>query len=258
MIPLALMLAAGLALADGPTTQPGNASDSAPAADNAPPASDNAPPASENAPAPDRARRGGRMGRWFNGFRGRNANNGERPLAELQRTDAPSDEEWEQVGKFSQDNFPNRWKMFERVRDNRGDDSPVVAQLKLRMANRYRALMKAQTDAPGVYETALEQGKLEDQAWGIAQQLQADPGNADLTQQLHDAVMQLEKTSLEERRRRLDMAKQALDAEEDTYNEDSKNIDQIVEARMNRLTGAGANFERLVPATNKATTAPSD
>jgi len=257
MIPLALMLAAGLVLADGPTTQPDNASDSAPAADNA-------PPANGNAPAPNRPRRaGGMMGRLLDGFRGgpggRFGNNGERPLAELQRTDPPTDDEWEQISKFSQENFPNRWKMFERVRDNRGEDAPVVAALKLRIANRYRALMKAQTDTPGVYETALEQGKLEDNAWGIAQQLQADPDNQDLKRQLRDTVTQLVKASLDERRRRLDMAKDALDAEEDAYDKDTKRIDEIVEFRMDRLAGNGANFDRLVPpTTNRSTTAPSN
>lgn len=178
------------------------------------------------------------------------------PPADMLREDAPTADEWKEITAFSQENFPNRWKMFERVRDARGEDSPLIAAIKLHLANRYRTLKHAEKDMPNVYDAALQQGKLEDNAWGIAQQLQQDPGNTDLRGQLHDAVATLVKSALDERARRLKIAHDALDAEQEAFNRDSAGIDDLIERRTTRMTAAGADFDRTLPAPGPAA-APS-
>ena len=257
-ITAAAALAATALAADAPATQPDSANPTVvPSADaSAAPADGN--DNSGRAAAPDSGGRPRRSQRFMEGFRGlRNGPGGlgaggfggpggfgfGGPMLDLSNEPALTDDEWQKISDFSQDNFPNRWKLYQRVRDLRGEDAPIVKGIKMRFAMRYRSLMKSQSD-DSVYQAALSLGKLEDNAWGLSQRMSAEPNNVQLRQQLHDAVADLVKSQLAERGRRLQTARDALAFEQARFESDTQNIDRLIDGRTERLANAAGDINQ--------------
>jgi hypothetical protein len=256
-----LLAVAAVAVADTPTDQP----DVIPGDDNG---GDRAAQSDGNN-GPGGNRPGQRFRRFMDGMRG--MRNGQGPgmgsgngglMGESMQDGPASDEEWKQISTFCAENFPNRWKLFERVRDARGDDAPLVQSIKQRFTVRYRQLMRAQMQPDDtLYQAALDQGKLEDSCWGFSQQLQTNPDDAHLQQQLHDAVATLVKNQMAERERRLKAAKEALDDAQASYDNDNQRINELINMRVERLSRTSGDVNSLLPATapdSAPTTAPAD
>ncbi|MGN6727342.1 MAG: hypothetical protein ACTHLZ_15585 [Tepidisphaeraceae bacterium] len=149
--------------------------------------------------------------------------------------EAPTPQEWKQIAAFSQQNFPNRWKMFVRIQNKKGDDSEVVKAIKLKFAIRYRGLQTAKSEMPDVYQAALDQGQLEDAAWGSLLRVKQDPDNQALQGELHDNVQKLVNAILQERANRLQRLQDVLDQEQQSLDRQRANLDEVVDRQVRRL-----------------------
>lgn len=149
---------------------------------------------------------------------------------------APDDEEWQRITEFAQENFPNRWARFKEVQTSR-PDSQVVQRLKERIVARYRTLKRIESDIPDVYAAALNQGKLEDDAWGASIAARRDRTDVKLQAAMRDKVAALVKDVLNERQKRIDALQQAIKAQQDDLDRDKQDVDAIIEQQMKSLTG---------------------
>ena len=169
-------------------------------------------------------------------FRARNAGwreavNGVDPSSQQ----APSAEEWQKIAAFSQENFPNRWNVFEKIEKSRGDDSDVVKAIKMKIALKYRGLMKAQDDMPDVYSAALQQNKLEDDAWGTLLQVRRDPNNDALRAELREKVGVLVNAILQERADRLELLQTVVEQQQQQLDDARQNTDRLIDRQMSHL-----------------------
>lgn len=156
------------------------------------------------------------------------------------------DEEWQEIVTFAKQNFPNRWAQFEAVQNQRGSDAPVVASLKERMTTRYRTLQKLQNQMPGLYDAAVRQGRLEDDAWAATVRARRNPKDAGLAKALREKVGALVKDVLQERQDRIEAIRQTLQDEQDRLDADQKGVDKLIDKQIIRLTG-DRPFESELP-----------
>ncbi|MBC7784619.1 MAG: hypothetical protein H7144_12345 [Burkholderiales bacterium] len=157
-----------------------------------------------------------------------------RPEAPPARQDPPSDAEWEEVAKFAQENLPNRWKMYEEVVQAKRPNA--IEAIKLRMANRYRALQRTRGDNPGVYRALLEQAKLEDDVWAAVRDLRANPGDTGMRESVREKIKALVRANLDERTRRIENMKAALEREEGRLIDDREHEEQLIDTQMEQMT----------------------
>ena len=156
------------------------------------------------------------------------------------------DEEWQEIVTFAKQNFPNRWAQFEAVQNQRGSDAPVVASLKERMTTRYRTLQKLQNQMPSLYDAAVRQGRLEDDAWAATVRARRNPKDAVLAKALREKVGALVKDVLQERQDRIEAIRQTLQDEQDRLDADQKGVDKLIDKQITRLTG-DRPFESELP-----------
>ncbi|MDB5327421.1 MAG: hypothetical protein JWM57_2990 [Phycisphaerales bacterium] len=150
----------------------------------------------------------------------------------------PADEEeWQEIVTFAKQNFPNRWAQFEAVQNQRGPDSPTVVGLKERMTTRYRTLQKLQNQMPSLYDAAVRQGRLEDDAWAATVRARRNPKDASLAKTLREKVGALVKDVLQERQDRIEAIRQTLQDEQDRLDADQKGVDKLIDRQITRLTG---------------------
>lgn len=224
---LLAVVTAGVALAQTPATQPSPAGYVSADAKRA------AAPATRPAPPVRASPYGGRIFRLSDilGPALRTFRDGAEPAE-------PADaDEWQDIATFAKQNFPNRWAQFENVQNQRGADSPVVVSLKERMTARYRTLQRLQSQMPGLYEAAVRQGRLEDDAWAATVAARRKPKDAALNKALREKVGALVKDVLQERQDRIDALKQTLQDEQDRLEADQKGVDALIDRQIARLTG---------------------
>lgn len=150
----------------------------------------------------------------------------------------PADaEEWEEISTFARQNFPNRWAQFEAVVKLRGADAPIVDNLKERMTSRYRTLQRVQQTMPALYDAAVRQGKLEDDAWAASVEARKRPKDSAVQKKLREKIAALVKDVLQERQDRIDALKTMLQDEQDRLENDQKNVDSLIEKQIARITG---------------------
>jgi hypothetical protein len=151
---------------------------------------------------------------------------------------APADaEEWEEIAIFARQNFPNRWAQFEAVQKQRGEDSQVVQNLKERMTARYRTLQRVQQTMPNLYDAAVRQGKLEDDAWAASVEARRKPKDQAVQKKLREKIGALVKDVLQERQDRIDGLKTMLQDEQERLENDQKNLDGLIDRQIARITG---------------------
>lgn len=157
------------------------------------------------------------------------------PASAPVRQDPPTDDEWKQIAAFAQENLPNRMKMFNDVVAARGEDAPVVKNIKQRLAVRYRSLQRTQSASPRFYQQAIDQVRLEDDVWGAVRAYKADPQNESLRSEVRTKVQTLVQSLLEERSVRVERMKQFLEVEEAQLAESRENIDSVVDNQMKMM-----------------------
>jgi hypothetical protein len=162
-------------------------------------------------------------------------------LVGLERPDdrtGPADaEEWDEISQFAARNFPNRWKAFENVRAQRGANSEVIDRLRSRITARYRLLMRVQREMNVLYDVALEQARVEDDAWAAIVAARQQPANAELRQAMREKVGTLVKNLLRERQDRLEALRQTVKAEQDRLDRDRDDVERLIDRQIERLTG---------------------
>ena len=144
--------------------------------------------------------------------------------------------------------------MFERVRQARGDEAPLVRSLKIAIATRYRTLKSAQTDLPGFTKPRWSKASWKITPGASPSSCRKDPDNTDLQSQLHDAVATLVKKVLDTQAERINKMRDALDAEQKQYDENSKNVEEVVDRKVNRMTAESVAFNHAVDRAQSSTT----
>ena len=147
----------------------------------------------------------------------------------------PDDDEWQRITDFAVENFPNRWKRFTEIQTNR-PDAQALPRLKDRIVARYRTLKRIETEMPDLYAAALNQGKLEDDAWGASVAARQHPKDTKLQATMREKVAALVKDVLNERQKRVDALQQAVKAQQEDLDHDKQDVDNLIDLQMNRLT----------------------
>lgn len=165
--------------------------------------------------------------------------NGERPWG-FRRGDV-SPEEWQVISEFMQENFPNRWAVYQQVSSTPGREM-LARELRRRIAIRYRQLERIRQDNESLYDVTLQQAKAEDQVWGTVRawrelsEKASDSERTSVLEKLQSEVRALLERNFKERETRLNNIRQALEREQKQLDEDRQRIDDMVEARVQTLT----------------------
>lgn len=150
----------------------------------------------------------------------------------------PADaDEWEDIARFAAENFPNRWKLYKELEAKRGEDNPLIDSLRNRITARYRLLMRVQRQLPDLFDAAVEQGRMEDDAWAATVAARREPKNTALNAKMREKVSDLVKNLLQERQQRLDALKQTVTAEQERLDADRDDVDHLVDRQISRLSG---------------------
>lgn len=164
---------------------------------------------------------------------------GERPWG-FRRGDV-SPEEWQVISEFMQENFPNRWAVYQQVSSTPGREM-LARELRRRIVGRYRQLERIRNDNESLYNITIEQAKAEDRVWGTVRtwrelsEKNADSERASVLEKLRSEVRVLLERNFKERETRLNNIRQALEREQKQLEEDRQRIDDIVESRVKTLT----------------------
>ncbi|MGC4030460.1 MAG: hypothetical protein QM754_01755 [Tepidisphaeraceae bacterium] len=156
----------------------------------------------------------------------------------------PNQDEWQVVVEFAKENFPNRFKLFEELQASRGEDNQLVQTLRSRFFGRYRLLMRIQDRMRDLYDSAIKQGKLEDEAWGAVMAYRKKRNDPKLDAAMREKVSALVKNLLEERSDRLKRLQDAITEEQKQLEADQGNVDELVDRQIRVLSGDDPNFGR--------------
>src|SRR5690606_15968834 len=134
---------------------------------------------------------------------------------------------------FFQEYSPRRWAAYESL--------PETQQGRIRtvMIRRYSHLERIREHSPDdVYEMVLRRVELEDEAWGLGQDIReaVNPAARDaLRAELQEVVQLMVEEQFLERERRIERLKKALANEEKRLEEDRQNVDALVQRQMERI-----------------------
>ncbi len=163
-----------------------------------------------------------------------------------------SDEDWQDISAFMQENFPKRWDVYVTLSKKPGRET-LARDMKYRIANRYRRLMFMQQTNPNLYDVALQQARIEDEIWGAVREWQQASDSHDTSaretahQLLRDKVKQVLLKSFEERRTRLEALRQAVEHEQKQLAGDVESLDALITARVDHLTSENPFREPVGP-----------
>lgn len=164
---------------------------------------------------------------------------GERPWGFRRGEISP--EEWQVISEFMQENFPNRWAVYQQVSSTPGREM-LARELRRRIAIRYRQLERIRQDNESLYDATLQQAKAEDQVWGTVRtwreltEKTSDSERTSVLEKLRSEVRAMLERNFKERETRLNNIRQALEREQKQLDEDRQRIDEIVDARVKTLT----------------------
>lgn len=156
----------------------------------------------------------------------------------FERRDEETD--WSEVERFLETNSPNRWAAFKNL-------APEQQQrLRRFILPRIRVLLR---DDDEFMELRKQQIRIEDQMFGLVQQIRSADQPDPLKEQLRETVRQLVELRMKERELRIARLRMAVQEETQRLQQDQQNMEQIVEQRMReQLAGEG---NALVPEPRK-------
>lgn len=185
------------------------------------------PPAGED---PDGSRPTRQFDRW----------GGDRPWG-FRRRGEISAEEWEMVSQFMQENFPNRWAVYQNVVSMPGREV-LGREMKIRIVSRHRHLERVRRDNESLYNVVLDQARAEDAVWGTVRAWReltegsSEAERASTLEKLREEVRAMTLKTFDEREARLNSIRESLAREEKELAADRKRVDKLVEARVQTLT----------------------
>ena len=151
--------------------------------------------------------------------------------------DMPTDQQWEEVSAFMAEHSQRRWTSIQSLADDR-------APLRRRVWGRYLAMQQMRKDNPRLYETRLQQLRLEDKVFGLVEdyRLSSSVDERDkLRAQIRQSVAAWIGKGLDERQQRLDRLEQMIQQERDRLQDDRKRADAMVDERMEKVLVQGAD-----------------
>lgn len=160
----------------------------------------------------------------------------------------PDEEEWEAISAFMESNSPHRWSAYRRFEEQAraaGRESPIVNNLRRRMAVRYRMLMLLKQDQPELYEFVVTQGKIEDDAIRIISRMREQPDDPSMRSQLREVAERFVQNTLKERQTRIERLRRALAREEAELARDRENVTPLVDRLEQRFREEAGDFERM-------------
>lgn len=150
-------------------------------------------------------------------------------------------EEWDAVSKFMEENFPNRWAVYQHVVSAPGREV-LSREMKIRIVGRYRQLERVHRDNEALYEVTLQQARAEDAVWGTVRTWRelsdsvSESERASVLEKLRDEVRKMMLKTFDEREARINSLREALAREEQELALDRKRIDKLIEHRVETLT----------------------
>lgn len=160
----------------------------------------------------------------------------------------PTEEEWKEVLNFAEEHMPNRIRFYRDLVAARGENAPVVRNIRHRLTMRYRVLQRTRAENWRFYDRALDQLRLEDEVWGEVRSLKADPQNETLRASVRAKVYALTQSLLDERGYRIARVKEIIENEEAALAEARENIDSMVNDQMQTLLNEQPGNGDEVPA----------
>jgi hypothetical protein len=159
----------------------------------------------------------------------------------FRRRDMMSPEQWETISQFMEENFPNRWAVYQQVTSAPGREM-LAREMRFRIINRYYQLDRVRRENEALYQVTIDQARAEDEVWGTVRAWRELAENASASERettlekLREGVRALVRKSLDERKTRLASIREALAREEAQLEADRERIDKLVEARVATLT----------------------
>lgn len=151
-----------------------------------------------------------------------------------------SDKEMEAVADFMAKYAPNRWKALDQLPDDGGLRHGVMNFV----VARYRQLKEVREEDERLYDIKVKQLVAEDEIYGLVMPLKSPTERESHRDDIKAAVRKLLTLNQEERERRTERTRQALESEERRLTSERDHMDQLVDSRTSALIVDGASALR--------------
>lgn len=152
----------------------------------------------------------------------------------------PSQQEVQDTVNFFRDHAPNRYALFEQLDEGR----PRFRVLRV-MVNRFRQVQRFKDNDPELYNLAVKQFELQDEAFGMIRNV-AGPGNpdAETLSKLRDKVRELAQLGLKEREKRVERLEKMLAEEKTRLDADKADPDALVDRQLRQIRNEADEVKR--------------
>jgi hypothetical protein len=151
-----------------------------------------------------------------------------------------SQQEIQETATFFRDHAPNRYALFEQL----DEGFPRRRVLRV-MVNRYRQIQRFKDNDQEMYNLAVKQFELQDEAFGIIRNV-AGTGNpdAETLSKLRDKVKELAQLGLKEREKRVERLERMLAEEKSRLEADKADPDALVDRQLRQIRNEADEVKR--------------